>query len=300
MSFSYDFIGVGGLSYDLLMRVARLPLADAKYPAELLDKMPGGFIANATCAAARLGLRSGYIGWVGDDPEGTMLYTDFLAWKVEPTGLVVVPGQVTPFTLVITDAKGKRAILIPSFPLYRAELTYEQLALAGQARVLYSFPRDAVWCAQLRRASLDGGGLLALDVENAVPMHGDELREALCLADVIFLTEESLRKLRTKRLRDVAEGRQWVILTAGKRGAWGLAGGMRKPIHQPAYHVPVVDSTGAGDTFHAALLAAKLEGADLAEALRFASAAAALKIQHRGARGGLPTHAEVEQQMLLG
>ena len=300
MAFSYDFVGVGGLAYDLLMRVVRLPLSDAKYPAEVLDKVPGGFIANATCAAARLGLRTGYIGWVGDDPEGTMLHTDFLTWHVDPAGLVAVPGQVTPFTLVITDAKGKRAILIPTFPLHRAELTYEQLALAGQARVVYTFPRDAVWCAQLRRASLDGGGLFALDVEGAVPMHGDELRDALRLADVLFLTEEGLRKLRAKRLRDVAEGRQWVILTAGKRGAWGLEAGMRKPLHQPAYRVPVVDSTGAGDAFHAALLAAKLEGADMAEALRFAAAAAALKVQHRGARGGLPTRAEVEQQMLLG
>ncbi len=300
MAFSYDFIGVGGLSYDLLMRVARLPLADAKYAAELLDKVPGGFIANATCAAARLGLRVGYIGWVGDDPEGTMLYTDFLAWNVDPSGLVTVPGQVTPFTLVVIDAKGKRAILVPSFPLYRAELTYEQLALAGQTRVLYTFPRDAVWCAQLRRAAWEGGGLFALDVEGTAPMHGDELREALRLADVLFFTEESLRKLRTKRLKDVVEGRQWAILTAGKRGAWGIEAGMRKPIHQPAYHVPVVDTTGAGDAFHAALLAARLEGANLAEALRFAAAAAALKVQHRGARGGLPTRAEVEQQMLLG
>ncbi len=300
MAASYDFVGVGGLSYDLLMRVARLPLADAKYPAEMLDKVPGGFIANATCAAARLGLHTGYIGWVGDDPEGAMLYTDFLDWKVEPVGLVTVPGQVTPFTLVITDAKGKRGILLPSFPLYRAELTYEQLALAGKARVLYTFPRDAVWCAQLRRAALDGGGLFALDVESSVPMHGDELRDALRLADVFFLAEESLRKMRAKRLRDVAEGHQWAILTAGKRGAWGWEAGMRKALHQPAYHVPVVDSTGAGDAFHAALLVAKLEGANLAEALRFASAAAALKIQHRGARGGLPTRAEVEHQMLLG
>jgi sugar/nucleoside kinase (ribokinase family) len=58
--------------------------------------------------------------------------------------------------------------------------------------------------------------------------------------------------------------------------------------------VPTVDTTGAGDCFHAALIAARLDGATLHEALAFATAAASIKVQHWGARGGLPTRPEVE------
>ncbi len=295
MTQQLDFVGVGGLAYDLLLQVHSLPLADEKYPAQVAGKMPGGFIANATCAAAQLGLRTGYVGWVGDDPEGAMLRADFRERDIDVRGLVTVAGQPTPFTVVITDRAGKRAILLPPFALYDANLDVDQLAYASRARVLYTFPRDEAWCRHLRRASLDGGGLFALDIETAIPMRGDELRDAVRLADIVFLTENSLKLLAVRSIKALAEGQQWVIMTAGSQGAYGVTPGMRAPVHQRAHRVQAVDTTGAGDVFHAALIAAKLDGADMPEALAFASAAAALSVQHRGARGGLPTRAQVER-----
>lgn len=297
MTTRHDFVGVGGLAYDLLLSVPKLPLADAKYPAQLIGKVPGGFIANATCAAAHLDLRAGYIGWVGDDDDGDMLREDFELRRVAMDGLVVVPGKPTPFTVVVTDQKGKRAIVLPSFELYHQDLDADQLAVASDSRVVYTYPRDLVWCARLRQASLDGGGLFALDVENAISMSGSELRDVARMADVLFVTEGGLKLMGVKSIKDVVEGRQWVIMTAGSKGAYGIHEGMRRPVHQRAQKVRVVDSTGAGDTFHAALIAAKLNGADMQEALEFASAAAAIKVQHRGARGGLPARAEVERLM---
>lgn len=290
----YDFVGAGGLAYDLVVSVDHLPLADEKYPAELIGKLPGGFVANATCAAARLGLHAGYIGWVGDDREGEMLRADFFEWNVDPGGLLCVRGEPTPFTIVITDHHGRRAIVLPSFPLYNTSLSYEQTQYAAQARVLYTFPRDQAWCRQLRKATLESGGLLALDVETAAPMTGDELRDVVRMADVVFITEGGLKKMGLRSIRDLVGPRQWIILTAGSQGAYGIEHGQRQPVHSKALNVPVVDTTGAGDCFHAALIAARLDGATLAEALTFAGAAAAIKVQKRGPRGGLPTRAEVE------
>lgn len=294
MPFELDFVGVGGLAYDLALRVERLPIADEKYPADLIGRLPGGFIANATCAAARLGLRTGFIGWVGDDPEGEMLRADFFEWGVRPAGLKSVRGAATPFTVVITDRHGRRAVLLPPSPLHSTLLSYEQVQVAASAQMVYTFPRDPVWCRQLCDATMESGGLLVLDVETVAPMTGDELRDVLRMARIVFLSEGSLKKMGLHTLRDVVEPRQWVILTAGSRGAYGIEYGQRKPLHQPAFDVPVVDSTGAGDCFHAALLAARVGGASLGEGLAFASAAAAVKVQQRGPRGGLPTRAEVE------
>jgi sugar/nucleoside kinase (ribokinase family) len=275
-------------------------LADEKYPAEIVGKLPGGFIANATCAAGRLGLRAAYIGWVGDDTEGEMLREDFLRCEVDPTGLVAVPGAVTPFTVVVTDRHGKRAILLPRFPLYSAELMDSQIALAAQARVVLTFPRDRAWCGQLRAATMQSGGLFALDVESSIPMLRDDLLHVIEMADVLFFSEDSLKHFKLPPIQKLVRQHQWVIMTAGSKGAYGVEHGHRKPVFQAAQRVrAVVDTTGAGDSFHAALLVAKLDGATLAEALRFASAAAALKIQHRGARGGLPTRAQVENELLV-
>jgi sugar/nucleoside kinase (ribokinase family) len=290
----YDFVGAGGLAYDLVLTVDRLPLADEKYPAELVGKLPGGFIANATCAAARLGLRTAYIGWVGEDSEGDLLREDFLQWKVNPVGLECVPGEPTPFTIVVTDQRGRRAILLPPFPLYNALLSYDQMQVAVQSRVIYTFPRDLVWCGQLRGAAVEGGGLFVLDVEQSIPMRGEQLLNAVQMADIVFVTRKSLAMLGVRSITRLVDQHQWVIMTAGSRGAYGIEYGQRKPVFEPARKVPVVDTTGAGDCFHAALIAARLDGATLPEALAFATAAASIKVQQRGARGGLPTRAEVE------
>lgn len=295
MRHALDFVGVGGLAYDLLLQVHALPLGDEKYPARLIDKVPGGFIANATCAAARLGLRSGYVGWVGDDSEGAMLHADFAEREIDVGGLVAVEGETTPFTVVVTDSKGARSILLPAFPLYDTNLDVDQLAFASRARVIYTFPRDLVWCTQLHRAARDGGGMLALDIENTLPLTDDELHEVIRLADVAFVTDRVLKRLRVRSVAQLAEGQRWVILTAGNKGAYGATGGMRRPMRQRAHRVRVVDSTGAGDVFHAALVVAKLDGADLREALEFASAAASIAVQHHGARAGLPDRNQVER-----
>jgi sugar/nucleoside kinase (ribokinase family) len=294
MSFRYDFIGVGGLSYDLVLRVQTFPIADEKYPARLIGKLPGGFIANATCAAARLGLRTGYIGWMGDDADADMLHEDFVSWGVDPAGLVRVPEHPTPFTVVMSDTQGHRAILLPASPLYEEALTAAQLELAGQARAILTFPRDLEWFGHLRRRSLEAGGLLALDIENAVPMKGNELAQAIRMTDIVFLKHSSLLEIGVFSLANLAtQPGQWLVMTAGKQGVQGIVHGMDAPLHKKALEVPVVDTTGAGDAFHAALIAARLEGATLDEALSFANAAAALKVQHLGARGGLPTRDQI-------
>jgi sugar/nucleoside kinase (ribokinase family) len=288
-----DFLGVGGLSYDLLLRVDCLPTSDGKVPASLIGRLPGGFIANSTCAAARLGLDSGYIGWVGDDAEGMMLGGEFERLGIDATGLTVVPGQATPFTVVMVTDAGERAIVVPSSAVYEQPLGESQIAFAGRARIVLTYPRDVAWCKTLANRVHDAGGIFALDVEDTSPLTGDTLRKVLVHTDVVFVTESSLPLTDETSLEEIA-GPQWIVMTAGKRGAYGFDGSLHQLVYQPAYPVKTVDTTGAGDCFHAALLTAWLRGATLAEALRVASAAAALKVQHQGARNGLPTLAEVE------
>lgn len=291
----YDFLGVGGLAVDWVIAVAQpLPLVDDKYPARLVGKLPGGFIANATCGAARLGLRSAFTGWTGDDADADLLADDFRRHGVDPAGLVRVPGEVTPFTVVITDDDARRAILLPNSPLYAQPLAPEHLALAERARVVYTYPRDEAWVTALADAAHADGGWLALDVESASPLRGAALRAAIDRAEIAFVARDTLESLHAEPLREIVRPDQWIIMTGGGAGAWGIAAGTAEPVYQPARRVEAVDTTGAGDCFHAALIAARLSGASLPEALAFASAAAALKVRHRGARGGLPTRAEVE------
>lgn len=294
MAFAFDMVGVGGLAMDLALRVDRLPLDDAKIPAKLVGQLPGGFIANATCAAAHLGLRTGYVGWVGDDNPGAVLRHDFERWGVDPAGLETVPGEITPFTIVITDRNGQRCILLPDHPLFHMGLTPAQRALAARARVVLSFAVDSAWNDDLYACVQHSGGVLALDIEETGQSPAEEMRRTIHRAHILFMSSSGLRLLGVESIAELAAPGHWVILTDGSRGSYGIAEPGTTPVFVPAYPVAqVADTTGAGDTFHAALIAAYLDGAALPDALAFASAAAALKVQHRGARGGLPTRAAV-------
>jgi len=294
-----DFIGVGGLSYDLVLRVDRLPSSDDKISGTLVGKLPGGFIANATCAAARLGLSSGYLGWIGDDADGEMLADEFSRYTIDIAGLVKIPGEVTPFTVILLNGQGERAIVIPASALYHQPVTDAQLAFAARANIVLTYPRDGQWCRALSEAAHADGGIFALDIESTSPMSGEGLRDVLAIVDVVFVSENSLSLMGATSLEEL-ERPQWVIMTAGRRGAFGIERDVRRLIRQPAFPVHVVDTTGAGDCFHAGVLAAKHWGASLPEALLFASAAAAIKVQNEGARGGLPTRTEVEALLSKG
>jgi sugar/nucleoside kinase (ribokinase family) len=288
-----DFIGVGGLSYDLVLRVERLPSSDDKIPGKLIGRLPGGFVANATCAAARLGLGVGYIGWVGDDAEGEMLAGDFARYGIHSEGLAHIPGEATPFTVVIVNGDGERAIIIPSFSLYNQSLTESQIAFAQRARIVFTYPRDEIWCRALADAAHTEGGIFVLDVETTSPLIGQALQRVIEHTDILFVSDSSLSLTGVSSIEQIA-GPQWVVLTAGKSGAYGYQAGFEQTVFQPAFPMEAADTTGAGDCFHAAVLAARHKGASLTEALAFASAAAAIKIRHEGARSGLPAWDEVE------
>jgi sugar/nucleoside kinase (ribokinase family) len=287
-----DFVGVGGLSYDIVMQMERLPGADGKYDAALAGLFPGGFIANAVSAAARLGLRAGFAGWIGEDNGGELLQRAFADDGVDCRGLNVLKDEATPFCVIMVSGS-ERAIIVPSFSLYKQALSEAQLEQARRARVVLTYPRDEAWCRTLADAAHENGGLFALDVEATSPLRGRRLRELLALADVIFLNEDSLAAVEADRLEDL-RGLGWVIMTAGARGAYALSPDQDQVIFQAAYPVRAIDTTGAGDCFHAGLLAARLWGKNLPDALRFASGAAALKVQHQGARGGQPAREQVE------
>jgi len=85
-----------------------------------------------------------------------------------------------------------------------------------------------------------------------------------------------------------------VVVTCGADGCWYLEPGSATPRHQPAFTVKVVDTTGCGDVFHGAYATGLARGMPVAERIRFAAAAAALKATQTGGQAGIPSLAEVQ------
>ena len=167
--------------------------------------------------------------------------------------------------------------------------------LAGADAVLVHHRWPAGAAAVLEKARLLG----VPSVIDADVIPEREAEGLVTLASHAAFSQGALRDL--TGTGDIADGLRaahgrtqgWVCVTAGAGGCTWLDDGALR--HLPAFAVEVVDTLGAGDVFHGALAVALGEGRGEAEAVRFASAAAALKCTRFGGRAGIPDRAEVDR-----
>jgi ribokinase/sulfofructose kinase len=292
-----DILAIGGIDMDLVLKVPRLPSFDEKEMGELVGRMPGGPAANFACAASRLGLRVASFSLVGDDESGRLIIEDFARYGVDTSLVQVIAGAESPFTVILIDPSGEKAIIVvpsikPDYPLDIAE------AALARSRVMYMMPSQEEQFLALARLAHRHGAEVMIDVEPTVCSQRDKLERILQETDIASFNQFGFRAAAGHEpslaaARDLLQyGPHTVLVTRG--GAGSLVVSRDEAAEQPGFKVPVADTTGAGDTFHAAFLAASLAGEPLPQRLRFANATAALSVTVIGPRGWLPTRAEVE------
>lgn len=289
-----NVVGLGQCSIDRVCRVEVMPRAGQKAPASVRE-LTGGQVMTALLALRRLGFGACFCGAVGDDADGERVAATLRAAGID-TQLAIVPGARTRAATVIVDNAGERTILEHEDP--RVRPTVLQLVDAvglKEAQALHldlSFPQLALAAARRAKAA---GLLVSVDADTLVEGAAEGL---FPLVDQLVVSAEVPRLLGAESLTAglLALRRHCpglVCITLGERGSVALdAAGEQHEV--AAFAVDVKDTTGCGDVFRAALLAATLEGRAVAEALRFASAAAALAATGEGAQGCLPTWSEVE------
>ncbi|MGC4026749.1 MAG: carbohydrate kinase family protein [Mesorhizobium sp.] len=293
----FHIVTFGDPDIDQVFSTARVPLADQKVPGRKLGSFAGGTTANAACAAAKLGLRVAAYGRVGNDGDGRFLLAENDAFGVSNAFMRVVE-QPTATSLIIVDHAGEKALVFA--PMDREPLDEERfLEVARQTRIVYTMPRDLQEHQKVSQLARSAGAEIAVDIEAPVAPTREHLEAILTMSDIVFLNEGGFRAtsdapITAEALRPLlAYGPRVVVVTLGAGGAIGVT--REDEACQPAFEVDVVDATGAGDCFNAAFLAADLRGSPLAEALEFACAAAAIAVGAVGARSGLPTKDDVEQ-----
>jgi ribokinase len=281
---------VGSVNADLNLTVDHLPVEGDTVLARGAAWAPGGKGANQASAAGRLDARVHLIAAVGDDATAGVAL-DGLD-HIDTSAVRRVAGEPTGVAAVCVDARGGNLIVVA--PGANAALTAADVRLpAGCAAVLVSLeiaPAAALAALQAARAA----GALA--VLNAAPADAADA-DLLAAADVVIGNEgEAAAVAATSGDGDLGTLATrlgaTVVATAGPAGVQARTadGGSH---HVPAMPADVVDTVGAGDCFAAALTVALAEGADLEAALRFATAAATVKVGRAGARS-TPTRAEVD------
>jgi sulfofructose kinase len=288
---------------DLTFRIQELPARGFKVNASYFEEIAGGNALNAAIGIVRLGGRASMCGPMGDSRETTSRYIfDKLAHEgIDTKHIIHMPGLVTPISSIMIDPSGERTIVTFRDPeLWKVRLPSADILLEDCDAVLIEsrcaeFCTDI--CAEARRRDIP----VIVDADRTM-----SLREGVLTASShLVFSSEALQS--TAGIADDAEALNKISkltpsFVAGTSGAQGtLWLDEHHNLQQtPAFPVHTVDTLGAGDVFHGAFALGITEGQDLPTALRFASAAAALKCTRFGGAFAAPQRAEVEELLARG
>jgi ribokinase len=279
---------VGSINLDVVVAVERHPAPGETVLGGDRRELPGGKGANQAVAAARLGADVAFVGRVGADDAGRRLRDGLAAEGVDVTHVRVDPDAPTGMALIAVDGAGENTIVVSSGANARVgaadvEAARDVLASAVVTLVQHEVPEEAV-AAAIGAA----GGTVVLNPAPARPL--------AAAVDVLVPNRGELEALAGRAGDPVELARalalaRAVVVTLGGEGAVVVDGERVERV--PAPRVDAVDTTGAGDAFCGALAQALDAGAELIEAARWATRAAAASVTKPGAQGGLPRAADL-------
>ncbi len=289
-------IVVGHAALDRIYRVTEIPREPVKVRALEHIEAGGGMAANAAATVARLGGSAELWSHIGDDDAGRRIMQFLKESGADTSHVRAWPGARSSTSVILVDGHGERLIVGErdhAMPMDAGWLPLNRIASAG---AVLSDLRWLEGTAAAFDAARACGVPTILDADLG---GGPYLKAFIPKADYAIFSANALEGFLEDgnddtRLERVLElGPRHAGVTRGARGyTWRSRGGGGG--HQPAFLVPVIDTTGAGDAFHGAFAWALAEGFAESECARIAAAVAALSCQRLGARAGLPTRAELE------
>ncbi len=292
----------GSVNMDIVNAVHRHPRPGETVHGLGTRYIPGGKGANQAVAAARAGASVTFVGAVGSDAFGGPLREALVHAGVDVSKVGTKPGS-SGLAFITVAESGENTIILSAGA--NGEVTPEDVDAAADALAacdVVLLQNEVPWetTVHAMRRARNLGRQVYLNLAPARPLSDEELR----LVDVLVVNEteaeavsgvpvESPDDAIEAGRRLVARGAEAVLVTLGAKGSvWVDPAG--DPILTPAFAVQPVDTTAAGDTFVGAFAAVRGAGMPVHEALRFASAAAALKVTRPGAQTGIPERADIE------
>ena len=284
----------GAAVQDFIYRFDVAPARGTKGRAREFTSIGGGSGANAAVTVVRLGGRGQIVAPLGLDPMGDVIGRGLEDEGVDVSKLLRLPDHTSPVCAAVVDAQGERTILTYHASNQNDFTLDDPDALVADVDAVLTDDRHPCLAIPLLAAARRRGIPGILDADRA---EGDAPRMIEIASHVVFgtpgLRGNSGRHDLTEGLRAMrATTDAFLAVTMGADGVRWLDGEAVR--HLPGFRIEAVDTLGAGDTFHGAFALAIAEGQAAADALRFASATAALKCSRFGGRLGIPTRDEVE------
>ncbi len=298
----FDVVGVGLNAVDHLCTVPSFPGFNTKLQMTGYSCQPGGQVATAMVALQRWGCRTAYVGSFGDGIIGQLSRRSLGEEGIDLGGSIHRKGVGNQMAVILVDeGSGERTVLMhrPPALMLRPEELRRDIVLSGRVLHLDGYDLDAaVAAATWARAE-------HIPVVVDVDTRSGPVERLLAITDIVIVSQEFAASFTGAADPEVAIERlaestkaPLVAITLGADGVIAHTAG--QAIRAAAYPVRCVDSTGAGDVFHAGFIYGLLHGWELEHTLRFANAAAALKCTQVGGRSGIPKVAAAEALVAKG
>jgi sulfofructose kinase len=292
-----DLVGVGLNATDTLIALPAFPARGSKTEYSGSSVLPGGQVATTVVACQHWGLSTRYVGIVGDDAAAN-IHRDAFARAGVNTNLITVPGGASPQSLILVDAGGERTVMCrrdERVALKPAHLDREWIV---NARALHVDGYDTEAATVAAGWARSAGVPVIADLDELYP----SVEKLLENVDYLIVSRDIPGRLMKepdleRSLRQM-QRRYDSRLAAATLGEDGVLAWDGKHLHHiSAYSVAVVDTTGAGDIFHAGFIYGLLQNWPLERQLDFACAAAAMNCMGVGARGGIQSTQAIEAFM---
>ena len=296
---SYDIVGFGVATLDLIMEVSSFPVAGGKKQLLSSEYHGGGLTATALVAASKLGAKTWYGGTLGDNESSIAVRKILSGFHVgfPETGCCLPEAEPILAHVYVDRHTGERTILWSNLRTVPPVVNDKTIEVALASKCLFADQFYSETLLPLYRLAKEHHVPIVGDFEAVTDAHEEE---ALALIDHLIVPAKFAQAYTGSRNPAEAVGRllrnpghEVVVVTDGADGAWFADRANPQVRHQTAYPVEVIDTTGCGDVFHGAYSAALVFGWDLETRIQTASAAAAIKATRRGGQAGAPTHQEV-------
>ena len=292
-----DVVGVGLNATDTLIPVAHYPARGSKVEFRSAKVLPGGQVATAMVACQQWGLRTRYVGKLGDDGAAAMHCAEFARLGVE-AHLFTAPGCPSQQAFILVDDSGERTVLWKRdtrLALRPEELQREWIT---KSRILHVDGHDTAAATVAAGWARAAGIPVIADLDELYPGVEALLKNINYLIASRDIPGRLMEEPDLQKSLPALRERFGCRLTAATLGEEGVLAWDGTQFHYAAaFRVKTVDTTGAGDIFHAGFIYGLLQGWPLQRQLDFACAAAALNCTAVGARGGIQSIAAIEQLM---
>jgi sulfofructose kinase len=295
----FEVVGMGLNSVDFLCMVPEFPTSNSKIEMLRFSKQGGGQVATAMVALSRWGIRTKYIGKVGADELGQFSLHSIRQEGVDVSSVTIEPNATNQFAVIIVDGpSGERTILWNRDErlMYRErELRKEEIC---SGKLLHLDGHDIHAAIQSARWAKEEGIPTIVDLDKVEPLTSELIKGV----DFV-MTSSRFPSLftgipdREKALIEMQRQTPgFLCATLGHEGAIALIDG--EILYVKGFEVNAVDTTGAGDVFHAGFIYGLLHNWEVREILRFANGVAALKCGELGGRKGISALEEIQKFLM--